>query len=219
MDDYKGRTADVAVFLTIDEGPQYFVASLDIKGAGKLDLAKIRASLSSQPGQVFSEFNVAADRETIIRYYGQNGFANATFAWDSKPAKKRTPWIWSSSSTKGSSSSSGRSPFPVSITRGLALARKQLELQPGSPLSPQAMADTQENLYDLGIFSKVDMAIQNPDGEEERKYVLYDVDEARRYTITTGVGAEFARIGGETPSPIFPNLVGDPASVRAFRWT
>ena len=41
VDDYKGRSGDLAVFLTIDEGPQYFVASLDIKGAKKLDLTKI----------------------------------------------------------------------------------------------------------------------------------------------------------------------------------
>ena len=39
-DDYKGRTGDLAVFLTIEEGPQYLVSSLDIQGAKKLDLAK-----------------------------------------------------------------------------------------------------------------------------------------------------------------------------------
>ena len=88
VDDYKGRTADVAAFMTIDEGPQYFVGALSVKGASKVDLTKVIASLSSEPGQVFSEFNVAADRETIIRYYGQNGFANATFEWDSKPGAK-----------------------------------------------------------------------------------------------------------------------------------
>jgi len=79
VDDYKGRAGDLAVFLNIEEGPQYLVASLDIEGAKKLDLAKTRESLSSQTGQVFSEFNVAADRETIIRQYGANGFPNATF--------------------------------------------------------------------------------------------------------------------------------------------
>jgi outer membrane protein assembly factor BamA len=40
------------------------------------------------------------------------------------------------------------------------------------------------------------MAIQNPDGEESRKYVLYDIEEARRYSVTLGFGAEFGRIGG-----------------------
>jgi outer membrane protein assembly factor BamA len=58
------------------------------------------------------------------------------------------------------------------------------------------MRDTQRKLYDLGVFARVDTAIQNPDGDTSDKYVLYDVEEARRYSIATGFGAEFARIGG-----------------------
>jgi outer membrane protein assembly complex protein YaeT len=195
-DNYKGKTGDVAVFLTIDEGPQYFVSSLNIKGPNKLDLTKVIASLSSEPGQIFSEFNVAADRETIIRYYGENGFANATFEWDSKPAAKPHTFDLEFIIDEGDQQF-----VREVVTSGLektqpSLVQKQLELTPGAPLSPVAMSGTQQKLYDLGIFSKVDMAIQNPDGEEAEKYVLYDLEEARRYTITTGLGAEFARIGG-----------------------
>jgi outer membrane protein insertion porin family len=83
----------------------------------------------------------------------------------------------------------------LSTTRP-GLVDKQLELKPGSPLSLTAMANIQRKLYDLGIFSQVDMAIQNPDGEEDNKYVVYNLDEARRYSITTGFGLQFARIGG-----------------------
>ena len=42
----------------------------------------------------------------------------------------------------------------------------------------------------------MDTAIQNPDGDTSEKYVLYDMEEARKYSIATGFGAEFARIGG-----------------------
>ncbi len=196
VDDYNGRTGDVAVFITIGEGPQYFVGSLNVKGASKVDLTRVIASLSSEPGQVFSEFNVASDRETIIRYYGQNGFANATFEWDSKPGVKPHTVDLEFAIDEGEQEF-----VRQVVTSGLestrqSLVRKQLELGPGSPLSPQAMSDTQQKLNDLGIFAKVDMAIQNPDGDEAQKYVLYDLEEARRYTITTGLGAEFARIGG-----------------------
>ena len=88
------------------------------------------------------------------------------------------------------------------VTTGLATTRrglvnKQLELKPGDPLSPSAMADTQRRLYDLGIFAQVDMAIQNPDGEEDSKYVLYDLrGSPPLFASRRGFGAEFARIGG-----------------------
>ena len=53
-------------------------------------------------------------------------------------------------------------------------------------------------LYDLGIFSKVDVDLQNPDGEEPSKNVLVQVEEAKRWSVGVGGGAEFARIGGNT---------------------
>jgi outer membrane protein assembly factor BamA len=58
------------------------------------------------------------------------------------------------------------------------------------------MTETQHRLYDLGIFAKVETAIQNRDGLESRKYVLYEMDEARRYSLAAGFGAELGRIGG-----------------------
>jgi outer membrane protein assembly factor BamA len=42
----------------------------------------------------------------------------------------------------------------------------------------------------------VDTAIQDPDGESPEKYVLYNLEEARRYSIAVGFGAELGRIGG-----------------------
>ena len=77
-----------------------------------------------------------------------------------------------------------------------SLVNRNLRLNPGDPLSPTAMTETQRRLYDLGVFARVDTAIQNPDGDTDQKYVLYDLEEARRYSIAIGVGAEFARIGG-----------------------
>jgi outer membrane protein insertion porin family len=51
-------------------------------------------------------------------------------------------------------------------------------------------------LYDLGIFARVNTAVQDPDGDEDEKYVLYDFDEARHYSMNIGVGAQIGRIGG-----------------------
>lgn len=195
-DNYKGHSGDLAEFFTIDEGPQYLVAALDIQGAKQLDLTTTVASLSSQPGQVFSEYNIAADRETIIRQYAQNGFPNATFEWTSKPGPKPHTFDLQFVIDEGQQQFVRQVVISGLDTTHPSLVDKQLELKPGDPLSPTAMADIQRRLYDLGIFSQVDMAIQNPDGDEDKKYVLYDIDEARRYSLTTGFGLQFARIGG-----------------------
>jgi outer membrane protein assembly factor BamA len=67
-------------------------------------------------------------------------------------------------------------------------------------LSQSQIAASQQKLYDLGIFAKVQTATQNPDGKEESKYVLFYADEARKYSFNFGIGAEIARIGGGTTS-------------------
>src|SRR6185437_6997813 len=77
-----------------------------------------------------------------------------------------------------------------------ALVYDRIELKKGQPLSLTAQTDSQRRLYDLGIFARVNTAIQNPDGEEDQKHVLYDIDEARHYSFNAGVGAQIARIGG-----------------------
>ena len=196
VDNYNGRAGDLAEFFTIEEGPQYLIAGLDIKGAKQLDLTKTRESLSSQQGQVFSEFNVASDRETIVQLYAKNGFPNATFEWNSKPGPRPYTFDVQFVIDEGQQQFVREVVISGLETTRQELVDKQLDLKPGSPLSPTAMSDIQRKLYDLGIFSQVDMAIQNPDGDEDRKYVLYDIDEARRYSITTGFGLQFARIGG-----------------------
>jgi outer membrane protein insertion porin family len=67
----------------------------------------------------------------------------------------------------------------------------ELQMQSGDPLSQGDLLRTQQKLYDLGIFSQVDTAVQNPDGVQTRKNVLVQVQEAKRYTFNYGAGFEF----------------------------
>jgi len=54
------------------------------------------------------------------------------------------------------------------------------------------MVDSQRRLYDLGLFNQVDMAVQNPDGQGPSKDVLFNLQEAKRWTFRYGGGFEFA---------------------------
>ena len=199
-DNYRGKAGDMAVSLTIDEGPQYFVNHLEVEGIQSLDQAAILTMLNSTEDQPFSEFNVAVDRDTILAQYFDNGFPNATFEWSSKPAGK--PNLVDLRFTIGEANA--ESVREVIVNQGAlkttraGLIYRNLHLNPGDPLSPTAITETQRRLYDLGVFSRVDAAIQNPDGESSHKYVLYELEEARRYSFAVGLGAQLTRIGGCT---------------------
>jgi outer membrane protein insertion porin family len=195
-DDYRGRTGDIAVFIKIEEGPQYFVGALRIDGIERLDRERIQARLSSSPGQPFSEFNVAVDRDTILAQYFEQGFPNASFEWNSRPGV--TPNVIDLHFVVHEG---GQQFVREVVITGNTVTRAQLinrniTLNPGDPLSPTEMTNTQRRLYALGVFARVDAAIQNPEGDTDRKYILYHLEEARRYSMAVGFGAELGRIGG-----------------------
>jgi outer membrane protein assembly factor BamA len=126
------------------------------------------------------------------------GFPKATFEWSSKPAAAPYKVDVFFKIAEGQQQFVREvliNAHGLQITRP-AMVSRALQLNPGDPLSPVAITSTQQRLYDLGVFAKVDAAIENPDGETDRKYVLYNMEEAARYSFALGVGAELARIGG-----------------------
>jgi outer membrane protein assembly complex protein YaeT len=197
-DNYQGKEDNLAVTLEIQEGPQYLVQQVQVDGVEKLDKARILARLSSSAGQPFSEFNVAVDRDAILADYFENGFPRATFEWSSKPAAEAHRVDLVFTVHEGQQQSVRQvliNPEGLKTTRPGMVARS-LRLNPGDPLSPTAITGTQRRLYDLGVFAKVDAAVENPDGETDSKYVVYNMEEAARYSMSAGLGAELARIGG-----------------------
>ena len=203
-DDYLGVHGNLAVAIQVDEGPQTLVSQLVIEGIPAQDQEYLRSLLRATEGQPYSAANVASDRDTILGYYYNDGYSNAQFenSQESGPAPNSVNLRYKV--TPGE-----RQYVRGTLVRGLETTRPQLvasriSLAPGDPISQSRIAQSQQRLYDLGIFSKVQTALQNPDGKEEQKYVLFHLDEARKYSFNFGIGAEIARIGGGTDSLNYP---------------
>ncbi|MEO8126948.1 MAG: outer membrane protein assembly factor BamA [Bryobacteraceae bacterium] len=209
-DDYKGKTDDVAVFLKIKEGPQITVGKLDLEGVRKEYLEEIQGLLRSSEGQPYSDLNVVNDQETVLNYYFNRGFPDAAF--DSTIAPSAGP---NQMDVKFVIQEGDRQFVRDVLVSGLKatdpdLVRNRIRnLNPGEPLSQSSMTDSQRRLYDLGIFARVDVALQNPDGDEDYKNVLYRLEEGRKYSIVGGIGAQVGRIGSGTPST-FDSPAGAP---------
>ncbi len=200
IDDYKGKTGDVAVTITIVEGPQYKVSTLKVDGIDRNDRDAIVSALASQPGQPFSETNVALDRNHILEIYQDAGYPEANFEYRVSPGPGDHELALQFTVLPGEP----RIVRDVLIT-GLRSTRHRLIdpnilMKSGDPLSWTQMGRMQRRLYNLGVFDKVDMAIQNPQGDTEHKYVLYHLTEGHRYYTAIGFGAEIARIGGSQTS-------------------
>src|SRR6266436_1821403 len=79
LDNYKGKEGDLVVRFVIQEGNQTRVASLNIEGIHAFKQDDLLGVVASTPGQPYSEFNVATDRDNILAMYFNDGFPEARF--------------------------------------------------------------------------------------------------------------------------------------------
>jgi outer membrane protein assembly factor BamA len=79
FDDYKGRQGDVYVKYSVSEGSQTRVASLTIEGNHAFTDEALLEDVGSRPGQPYSDFNVATDRDNLLALYFNAGFPEASF--------------------------------------------------------------------------------------------------------------------------------------------
>lgn len=195
-DDFRGADNHLGVTIKINEGLQWFVSGLKIEGVGSSDLPLLEAMVASSKNQPYSDISVGADRDNLLNYYYSRGYLSATFDYSvtpgDEPAQVNLRYVINQGPRKYV-----RDVLISGLeTTKRALVLDRIELREGEPLSLSEETDSQRRLYNLGIFARVNTAIQNPDGEEENKYVLYDIDEAKHYSFNVGLGAQIARIGG-----------------------
>src|SRR5258708_29617698 len=79
LDNYKGKEGDLVVGFVIEEGKQTRGASLNIEGVHAFKENELLNVIASTPGQPYSEFNVATDRDNILAMYFNDGFPQARF--------------------------------------------------------------------------------------------------------------------------------------------
>jgi len=197
VDNYKGKAGEMGVTVKIEEGQQWIVSDVTVNGVTQMNLEELRSRMATIAGQPFSEVNLAADRQMVLTRYFEQGYPAARFeaGWrESSPRKVSVLYTV----TEGNRQYvrdvliSGRR-----ITRP-KMIEKAMTLKPGDPLSSVEQTQIQQSLYDLGIFARVDTAIENPEGTAAHKFVLFDFQEGNRYNVNVGIGAQVARFG--TPS-------------------
>jgi outer membrane protein assembly complex protein YaeT len=195
LEKYQGDPSQLAIQIDIVEGPQTRVASMRIEGNYNIPVDQLTPRLTTEEGQGFNEPSLADDRDAILEKYFDNGFTNATIDVAYVPeasAPADAPRVGVVFTIHEGEQFFVNNVFlnGLHYTR-LGVARREVQVQPGAPLSQQDMLESQRKLYNLGLFAEVDTAIQNPDGNESRKNVLVALRETKRYTFDYGVGFEF----------------------------
>src|SRR5216684_1622977 len=80
----------------------------------------------------------------------------------------------------------------------LGVIRREVHIKVKEPLREGDVVDSQRRLYNLGVFNRVTIEPQNPNGTNPEKDIAVLVEEAKRYTFAYGGGSEVQRLASTT---------------------
>ena len=189
-DDINGNRGDMRLTMNIEEGAQTLVSDFSIEGNEKISSEELQSIINTAQGQPYSEVTVAADRDSIVNYYFNRGFPDVQLEATVEPAQQPERMKVRYKITEGAQQFVSRVIVNGLETTKPFVVQRELEVRPKAPLSQADMLNTQQRLYDVGVFSEVNVAVQNPEGAGRNKNVLIQVAEAKRYTFTYGFGLE-----------------------------
>jgi len=218
-DQYRGKKNNLFVTFHVVEGTQTFISSLKIEGNHAISTQALLSVTGSTPGQPYSESSVTSDRNNILALYYNDGYPEASFHEDTVPGGKPNEMQLVYHVTEGDRVDVAKVLLTgYQYTRPGIIAR-QVDIKAGGPLRESDVATTQRQLYNLGVFDRVQIAPQNPSGTDPQKAMVVETLEGHRYTIGYGFGFEVQRVASGTTGPnmmLNPNAITLGASPRGI---
>lgn len=193
-----GSENGILASLLIQEGPQTIIGSFTLRGNQTFSKAQLIPYINAAAGQPYSTTMVATDRNNLLTYYWNAGFPDARFTFRAVPSGEEGRMNLEYDITEGEPESVGHIYIGGLEHTRVGVVNRQLQIHEGEALSQGQLLETQRRLYDLGVFSRVEMGIQNPGADEQRRNVLLYFEEARRHTLKLGLGGEVGRFGGSS---------------------
>jgi outer membrane protein insertion porin family len=197
---YQGKKGNLFVTFQIIEGVQTRVQGLSVAG-------------NHAPGQPYSAAGVASDRNNILAMYYNEGFPEAHFQETVTPGTAPNEVRLDYNISEGPRIDVAKVLLTgYKFTRQSVIAR-QVVIEPGGPLREGDVVETQRQLYNLGVFTRVQIAPQNPTGTDPDKVMVVDVQEGSRYTIGYGFGFEVLRTAGASNNPNATSISASPRGI------
>jgi outer membrane protein assembly complex protein YaeT len=212
-DNYLGKRNHLFVTFQVVEGPQTRIADLKIDGNHAIGTETLQNVVGSTPGQPYSEAGIASDRNNILALYYNEGFPEARFQEEVTPAAKPNQMNVTYQVTEGTRIEVSKVLLTGYQFTRPGIIRRNVTIKPEGPLREGDIVDTQRRLYNLGVFNRVQIAPQNPNGADPFKVVVVDTEEGRRYTIGYGFGFEVQTLAGGSTNPNGTTIGASPRGI------
>ena len=180
--------ADVS--LKIKEGPQTTVRSIVINGLTVLPEAKARKVLVHKIGDPFRHAALEAEKEAIASLVSEKGYPHATVHASVTYSEDRTQADIVHDVDAGPLVTLGDIFVSGNLRTAEKVIRRELEVQPQTPLSLRSLHDGQRRLRDLDIFHGVSYRTFGLKEKEETVNLFVEVEENKPYYVQVSGGYE-----------------------------
>ena len=197
---YHGHAHTLYVTFNIQEGAQTHVGKLTLTGLAEGDQKRVASSMLTLPGKPYSPVRARADRDSILTDLANHGYSQASVDWHaSEPTTEHVVDVEYTVKTGPRQTIRRVVLLGNEFTRDSVIGR-EIAIASGQPLNNSALLQTQQRLYNLGLFSQVQVSPQDPGGPQNEKTVLVGVEEAKRWTLGYGGGLDVQRLPGNNVS-------------------
>jgi outer membrane protein insertion porin family len=194
VEDGKGEHA-LDVTFAVDEGVRTVVRRTAFEGIRLVPEKDLLPRLAVKPGVPYSDSAVTGDAALLQSLYVDRGFVDAKVEVTTRFSGPEPPRSESADVTYAVTEGQPVL-FGKTIVRGIRVTKPfvvedRLANVEGSPFSLTKLLDTQQALARLGIFDRIDVTAFETDPETMSRSVLVTVSEARPWSLTYAVGAEY----------------------------
>ncbi len=183
--DSSGR--NIVVNFAVKEGPQSHVSEVVVRGNEKVETAELLKGLHLTVNQPFSMILLDEDRQSLESKYWDRGFAQAKV--ESAVERQTGEQVRVTYTVRESELVKVENVYVVGnrLTKNRVVTRN-INFHEGDPLSQSRILTSQQKLYSLGLFNRVDIVPLNVNPVADSKPVIIRVEDGSPIILGYGVG-------------------------------
>jgi len=181
------------IIVRVQEGPQYRIGDLTIKGNSLLSEAEVRRGIKSWAGGIFSRETLQGDVVAVTDRYAERGYLFADVAPVTDIRRPENLVNVSLEIVEGRQAYISRIEITGNVRTRDKVIRRELRMVEGDVFSSGLLQQSRRNLQNLGYFEDVKVDTKRA-GAEDRVDLTVDVKEKPTGAFTIGGG--FSSVDG-----------------------
>ena len=172
----------------VEEGPLARTRDLVFVGNTSLTSADLQLKMGLAPSGPYSPHIAERDRQAILAAYNDAGFLQPRVTYHVSDPDAANSYLVEFQITEGRKSFVDEIILLGNRRTRESVIKKRIGLNESDALSLGKMLETQQALYNLGVFDRVRVTPQNPESLAAYQDVVVRMDESKQITVGYGLG-------------------------------